>query len=109
MARLMRRGEIRWYRFAAPDKRRPVVVLTRDSGLEFLHEVTIAPVTSTIRDIPTEVVLDESDGMPRPCAINLDHLQTVPKDHLAGTVTTLRESRMQEVARALEFALDLTR
>ncbi|MBN1460565.1 MAG: type II toxin-antitoxin system PemK/MazF family toxin, partial [Armatimonadetes bacterium] len=51
----MKRGEVRWYRFARPDKRRPVVVLTRDSVLEYLGEVTVAPVTSTVRGIPTEV------------------------------------------------------
>ena len=53
----MRRGEVRWYRFSAPDKRRPVLVLTRDSAIEYLREVTIAPITSTIRDIPSEVAL----------------------------------------------------
>ena len=57
----MRRGEIRWYRFARPDKRRPVLILTRDSALEFLQEVTVAPVRSTIRDIPSEVVLTAAD------------------------------------------------
>ena len=61
LARLMRRGEIRWYRFARPDKRRPVLILTRDSALEFLQEVTVAPVTSTIRDIPSEGVLTAAD------------------------------------------------
>lgn len=105
----MRRGEVRWYRFASPDKRRPVVVLTRDSALEFLGEVTIAPVTSTVRDIPAEVILDESDGMQRRCAINLDHLQTVPKDRIGGTIATLDARTMREVARALVFALDLAR
>ena len=64
----MRRGEVRWYRFARPDKKRPVVILTRDSALEFLGEVTVAPVTSRIREIPTEVVLGIRDGMPRDCA-----------------------------------------
>jgi len=67
----MRRGEVRWYRFSRPDKRRPVLVLTRDSAVEFLGEVTVAPVTSTVRDIPSEVVLTSGDGMPRDCAINL--------------------------------------
>ena len=103
----MRRGEVRWYRFAAPDKKRPVVVLARDSALEFLGEVSVAPVTSTVRDIPTEVVLDESHGMPRTCAVNLDHVQTVPRARLGRVVTTLDASTMREVARALVFALDL--
>jgi mRNA interferase MazF len=101
----MQRGEIRWYRFGAPDKRRPVLVLTRDSALEFLGEVTVAPITSTIRDIPSEVLLTETDGMPRSSAINLDHLQTVSQDRLGGLITTLPSDRMQEVRAALLFAL----
>ena len=101
----MKRGEIRWYRFRAPDKRRPVVVLTRDSVLEYLGEVTVAPITSTIRDIPSEVVLDPDDGVPRRCAINLDHVQTVSKDRLGGLVATLPAARMVEVRDALLFAL----
>lgn len=104
----MMRGEVRWYRFASPDKRRPVLVLTRDSAIEFLQGITIAPITSTIRDIPTEVALDESEGMARPCAINLDHVQTVPKDRIGARITTLHASTMRDVARALAFALDLT-
>lgn len=101
----MKRGEVRWYRFKAPDKRRPVVVLTRDSILAHLGEVTVAPVTSSIRDIPTEVILDESDGMPRRCAVNLDHVQTVAKARLSGMITTLAPARMAEVRKALLFAL----
>jgi mRNA interferase MazF len=101
----MKRGEIRWYRFRAPDKRRPVVVLTRDSVLDYLGEVTVAPITSTIRDIPSEVVLGPDDGVPRRCAINLDHVQTVSKDRLSGIVATLPAARMVEVRDALLFAL----
>jgi len=59
----MKRGEIRWYKFKSPDEKRPVVILTRDSILEYLGEVTIAPITSTIRDIPSEVLLTREDGM----------------------------------------------
>jgi mRNA interferase MazF len=100
----MKRGEVRWYRFPRPDKRRPVLLLTRDSALEFLGEVTIAPVTSTIRDIPSEVVLTPDDGMPRECAVNLDHVQTVSRDKLGGVVTTLGARRMSEIRSALLFA-----
>ena len=103
----MQRGEVRWYRFARPDKQRPIVVLTRDSAISFLGEVTVAPVTSTIRDIPTEVILDESHGMTRPCAVNLDHVQTVPKGRVGRLITTLDAGTMRDVARALAFALDL--
>ncbi|HEV8721833.1 MAG TPA: type II toxin-antitoxin system PemK/MazF family toxin [Candidatus Binatia bacterium] len=66
-------------RISRPDKKRPVLILTRDSASEFLGEVTVAPVTTTIRDIPSEVLLTKADGMPRDCAVNLDHLQTVSK------------------------------
>lgn len=101
----MKRGEIRWYRFRAPDKRRPVVVLTRDSVLDYLGEVTVAPITRTIRDIPSEVVVGPGDGMPQRCAINLDHVQTVAKDRLGGIVATLPAARLAEVRDALLFAL----
>ena len=105
----MLRGEIRWYRFASPDKTRPVLILTRDSILDLLGEVTIAPITSTIRDIPSEVLLTEEDGMPRPCAVNLDHVQTVPKAKLGALITSLLPERMKEVRTALLFALDFDR
>src|SRR5436305_13797751 len=101
----MERGEIRWYRFGPPDKRRPVLVLTRNSALEFLGEVTVAPITSTIRDIPSEVLLTEADGMPHSSAINLDHLQTVSRERLGGLITHLPFVRMEEVRYVLLFAL----
>lgn len=101
----MKRGEVRWYRFSQPDKRRPVVILTRDSGLNFLGEVTIAPITSTIRNIPSEVPLAQSDGMPQECAVNLDHLQTVSKGKIGSLVTTLTPRKMAELRSALLFAL----
>jgi mRNA interferase MazF len=101
----MKRGEVRWYRFSRPDKQRPVLLLTRDSALEYLGEVTIAPVTSTIRDIPSEVALTTEDGMPRACAVNLDHVQTVSRGKLGAVVTTLAPKRMSEVRSALLFAL----
>lgn len=103
----MRRGEVRWYRFARPDKHRPVVILTRTSILEYLAEVTVAPITSTIRDIPSEVVLTSHDGMPHECAVNCDHLQTVSRLKVGGFIAALDEARMSEVSRAVRFALNL--
>lgn len=103
----MRRGDVRWYRFDGPDKRRPVVVLTRTAALEFLADVTVAPVTGTVRDIPSEVVLTSDDGMPRLCAVNLDHVQTVPCARVGALVTTLRGERLAEIGAALRFALDI--
>ncbi len=103
----MRRGEIRWYRFPRPDKKRPVVILTRDSILPYLGEVTVAPITRTIRDIPSEVSLAKSDGVPEECAINCDHIQTVPRSRIGPIIATLGSQRMREVAQAVAFALDL--
>jgi mRNA interferase MazF len=77
--------------------------------LDYLGEVTIAPITTTIRDIPSEVLLTSEDGMPRPCAVNLDHLQTVAKNKLGGIITILPLSRMNEVRSALLFALGFNR
>ncbi len=105
----MQRAEVRWYKFRKPDKRRPVVILTRDSALEFLREVTVAPVTSTIRDIPSEVVLSEPDGMPKACAVNLDHIQTVAKANIGALITTLSARKMSELRAACLFALGLER
>ncbi|HEV8720692.1 MAG TPA: type II toxin-antitoxin system PemK/MazF family toxin [Candidatus Binatia bacterium] len=101
----MKRGEVRWYVFSRPDKKRPVLILTRDSALEFLGEVTVAPITSTIRDIPSEVLLTKVDGMPRDCAVNLDHLQTVSKGKIGALITTLSMSKMQQMRPSLLFAL----
>ncbi len=101
----MRRGEVRWYKFGRPDKRRPVVILTRDSALEYLGEATVAPITRAIRDIPSEVLLTPKDGMQSDCAINLDHVQTVSKSKLGGLITTLDEGKMTTIRHALLFAL----
>jgi len=103
----MKRGEIRWYKFAKPDKKRPVLILTRNSVLEYLGEVTIAPVTTTIRDIPSEVFLSSSEGMPRDCAVNCDHLQTVSKGKVGSLISSLSTIKMAEVGGAVGFALDI--
>ena len=103
----MKRGEVRWYRSARPDKQRPVVVLIRDSIIPYLGEVTVAPVTTTIRNIPSEVLLSDAQGMPRECAVNCDHLQTISRGKLGTLLTTLSASKMDEVAAATRFALAL--
>jgi mRNA interferase MazF len=105
----MQRGEIRWYPFTSPDKKRPVLILTRDSVLDYLGEVTVAPITSTIRGIPSEVPLTSEDGMPRSCAVNLDHVQTVSRGKLGSLITVLPPNRMEEVRSALLFALGFRR
>jgi mRNA interferase MazF len=70
-----------------------------------LNAITIAPITSTIRSIPTEVVLTEDDGLPGICAANFDNLQTVPKSNIGDRITRLTSRRMQEAAAAAAFAL----
>lgn len=101
----MQRGEIRWYRFSHPDKKRPILILTRNSVIDYLNEVTIAPITTTIRNIPSEVILSEIDGMPRECVINLDHLQTVSKAKIGALISSLPNAKMLEVQNSLLFAL----
>lgn len=103
----MKRGEVRWYKFNAPDKKRLVVILTRNSILEYMNEVTIAPITSTVRDIPSEVFLSKQDGMHTGCAINCDHIQTVSKSKIGSVITTLSKEKLIEIQKAVGFALSL--
>ncbi len=103
----MERGEIHWYTFMKPDKKRPVVILTRNSAINFLGEVTIAPITSTIRDIPTEVVLDQKDGVPKKCAINCDHIQTVSKGKIGPFIAKLSEQKLDALKLAIMFAFEM--
>ena len=105
MAGHIARGEVRLYRFTPPDKERPVVILTRDASIAYLGTVTVAPITSTIRGIPSEVILTELDGMKAPCAVNLHNLVTVPKSKLGRRVAALSSTRMAEMCTALGFAV----
>ena len=103
----MKHGEIRWYKFQPPDKKRPVLILTRDSVLDYLGEVTIAPITTTVRNIPSEVLLTKADGMSQECAVNCDHLQTIAKGKIGALITALPATKMVEVGRAIRFALNI--
>jgi mRNA interferase MazF len=105
MAGRIARGDVRLYRFASPDKRRPVVVLTRDSAISYLATVSVAPITSSIRGVPSEVVLGEEDGMKTPCAVNLHNTVTVSQDRLGKRVAKLHGMRMREICAALRFSL----
>ncbi|MGC2238863.1 MAG: type II toxin-antitoxin system PemK/MazF family toxin [Pyrinomonadaceae bacterium] len=98
----MTQGDVCYYTFKSPDKRRPVLTLTRSSAISELTWITIAPITTTIRNLPTEVWLDE--GMNEICAINLDNIQTVQKEKLGKIITHLSEEKMQEVFEAIRFA-----
>lgn len=103
----MKRGEIRWYKFRAPDKKRPVLILTRNSILEYLGEITVAPITSTVRDIPSEVFLSREEGLLKDCAVNFDHIQTVSKGKIGALIATLSPEKLKQVRKAIRFALDL--
>ena len=105
MAGRIARGDVRLYNFAPPDKKRPVVVLTRDSAIVYLSTVTVAPVTSAIRGVPSEVVLNEDDGMKASCAVNLHNAVTVSRDRLGKRVAQLSSLRMNEICAALRFSL----
>ena len=99
------RGEVRLYQFAAPDKKRPALVLTRNSAIAYLSTVTLAPITSAIRGVPSEVVLNEDDGMKSPCTVNLHNAVAVSQQRLGKRVAQLSSARMNEVCTALHFSL----
>ena len=104
VAREVNRGEIWSYRFKFPDKRRPVLILTRQEVVGLLHTVMVAPVTSTIRGAPSEVLVGEKEGLKHPSAVNLDHVQTVDQSRLTGFIGSLAPGKMSEVCRALAIA-----
>ena len=97
-----RRGEI-W--LAELDKRRPVVVLTRDPMGRHLHSVIVGPVTSTVRGLSTEVGLSEADGIRRPCVVNLDNLQLVPRAKLVRRVGRTTPATLDSICSAASEAI----
>ena len=103
----MKQGDVYWFTFKEPDKRRPILILTRTSAIHFLTGITIAPITTTIRAIPSEVVLTTADGLFEDCAVNLDNIQTVAKAKLGGFITHLRPENLRAVREALRFAFGL--
>ena len=105
MGAAVNRGEICNFRFDRPDKQRPVLILTRQEMIKALHTVTAAPLTRTIRGVPSEVVVGTESGLKQPSAINLHHLVTVPKSELKRFVGTVSEETLQRVKEAMLFAL----
>jgi mRNA interferase MazF len=103
----MKQGDVYWFTFKEPDKRRPVLILTRTSAIGFLTGITVAPITTIIRAIPSEVVLTVADGLFEECAVNLDNVQTIAKAKLGGFITHLRPEKLGAVREALRFALGL--
>ena len=99
----MHRGEV-WWAEVPQDKRRPVLILTREPFIARLRALLVAPLTTAIRRIPTEVELDGEDGLPRPCAVNFDNVFTIDRTLLLSRITSLEEHRMAEVCTAYRFA-----
>jgi mRNA interferase MazF len=104
VARRLSRGDIWMYTFKAPDKQRPVVILSRQSVLPLLRTVLVAPITSTVHGVPSEVVLGAEHGLKHPSAANLDHVQTVDQSKLKRFLGHLDEEMMDRVCRALAIA-----
>ena len=105
MASRLNRGAVHLCQFEKPDKQRPVLILTRDAAVGHLSTVTVAPITSTIRDVPSEVALNVEDGMKGPCAVNLHNAVTISQHRLGKRVAILSNTRMREVCAALRFSL----
>ena len=101
---LIARGEIWTYEFNPPDKRRPVLVLTRDEAIPYLNALMVAPITSTMRGSPAEVPVGVDEGLKHASAANLDQVQTVAKQRLRKYVGRLGPAKMQSVCRALAIA-----
>lgn len=100
---MVKRGDVRWCDFL-DEGRRPALVLTRSEAIPVLNRVLVAPITRTIRGIPTEVRFDEGDGMPAECVATLDNVRQIPPTFLGDPITTLSGPRMHEVCRALAIA-----
>jgi mRNA interferase MazF len=105
----MHRSEAWWADLPLPTGRRPVVLLSREAAYKVRSSITAAVVTRTIRSIPVEVLLGKEDGMPAKCAVNLDEIITIPKSLLVERITVLSPLKMAAVAKAISFALDLSR
>lgn len=105
----MQRGEIWWAELPKPAGKRPVILLSRDKAIAIRQFVTIAEISTTIRNIPVEVLLGEKDGLPKTCAVNLDVINTIPKSLLKNFICSLSKEKLLKVDSALKFALGLER
>jgi len=103
----VRRGEIWWAELEPPAGRRPVLLLSRDEAYAIRSLITVAPVTTRIRHIPSEVPLGTEDGMPRNCVANMDAITTIPKDCLRSHLTGLSSEKLRSVEAAIRFALGM--
>lgn len=103
----MHKGEVWWANLPSPIGKKPIVLLSRDEAYPVRNAVTVAEVTSTIRNIPVEVNLGTEDGLPKKCVINLDTIITIRKELLIEKITDLTSEKIDEVNKAIKFALDL--
>ncbi len=103
----MNQGDVYWHTYKEPDKKRPVVLLTRDEAIPYLTSITVASITTTIRPIESQVILHEDDGMPQECAVSLDNINTIPKNKLGTYITHLSADRMREIRVAIQFVFGL--
>jgi len=103
----VRRGEIWWAELDPPAGRRPVILLSRNEAYSVCSLVVVAPVTTRIRHIPSEVILRTDDGMPQDCVVNLDTITTIPKDCLRSRLVTLDAKKLKEIEAAIHFTLGL--
>ncbi len=103
----MKRGEVWWAEQPEPIGRRPVTLLSRDEAYEVRNAVTVAQITTTIRDIPVEVPLDERDGLPQKCVVNLDTITTIRKAILVKKICSLETNKIAAIDKAIKFALGL--
>lgn len=101
----MKHGEVWWAEHPTAG-RRPVLVLTRDEAIPLLNEILVVPATRTIRGIPTEVELDQADGMPSACALALDNVTPIAKGLLTERITTLGDHKLHQMCSALSAAVN---
>ncbi len=101
----MKQYEIWWAELPKRAGRRPVLLLSRDDGYSVLNKFVAAEITATIRHIPIEVPLGKAEGMPKPCVVNCDNLRTISKAHLVERISRSPARRIQEVKRAVGYAL----
>lgn len=103
----MQKGDIWWASLPEPIGRRPVTLLSRNEAYKVRNSVTVAEVTSTIRDIPVEVKIGKKENMPKDCVINLDTIITIRKELLDEKIVHLGINKVSEINNAIKFALDL--
>jgi mRNA interferase MazF len=101
----MKQFEIWWAALPKPAGRRPVLLLSRDDAYSYLNKFIAAEITTTVRNIPVEVPLGKTEGLPKSCVVNMDNIRTIPKPALETRISRLPFARAAEIKRALGYAL----